>query len=150
MTGHPSSSARELPTRRPPTSGATTTESREARIVTTDLSPETDETMATAEMDTPSTTHARLLAWVREVAELTQPDAVHWADGSQAEYEELTGELVAAGTFVRLEKKPDSFWCASDPSDVARVEDRTFICRRDEADAGPTNTGWTPARCAPP
>ena len=144
MTGHPSSSARELPTRRPPTSGATTTESREARIVTTDLSPETDETMATAEMDTPSTTHARLLAWVREVAELTQPDAVHWADGSQAEYEELTGELVAAGTFVRLEKKPDSFWCASDPSDVARVEDRTFICSRDEADAGPTNHWMDP------
>jgi phosphoenolpyruvate carboxykinase (GTP) len=144
MTGHPSSSARELPTRRPPTSGATTTESREARIVTTDLSPETDETMAAAEMDTASTTHARLLTWVREVAELTQPDAVHWVDGSQAEYEELTGELVAAGTFVRLDKKPDSFWCASDPSDVARVEDRTFICSRDEADAGPTNHWMDP------
>jgi len=94
--------------------------------------------------DDAPTTHARLLAWVREVAELTQPDAVHWVDGSQAEYEELTGRLVSSGTFVRLEKKVDSFWCASDPSDVARVEDRTFICSRDEADAGPTNHWMDP------
>ena len=144
MTGHPSSSAPELPTRRPPTSGATTTESREAHIVTTDLSPAVGETMPAGETDSAPTTHARLLAWVREVAELTQPDAVHWVDGSQAEYEHLTDELVAAGTFVRLEKKPDSFWCASDPSDVARVEDRTFICSRDEADAGPTNHWMAP------
>src|SRR3954470_10635017 len=78
------------------------------------------------------------------VAELTEPDAVRWVDGSQAEYEQLTGELVAHGTLVRLDKKPDSFWCASDPSDVARVEERTFICSRDEADAGPTNHWMDP------
>jgi phosphoenolpyruvate carboxykinase (GTP) len=112
--------------------------------VTTDLSPAVGETLPGGETDSAPTTHARLLAWVREVADLTQPDAVHWVDGSQAEYEQLTGELVAGGTFVRLEKKPDSFWCASDPSDVARVEDRTFICSRDEADAGPTNHWMAP------
>ncbi len=144
MHGDASSSAPGPLTRRPFTTGATTTESREAHIVTTDLSPAVGETMPAGETDSAPTTHARLLAWVREVAELTQADAVHWVDGSQAEYEHLTGQLVAAGTFVRLEKKPDSFWCASDPSDVARVEDRTFICSRDEADAGPTNHWMAP------
>jgi len=106
-------------------------------VTTTDLRPVFDE-------ETAPTTHARLIAWVREVAELTEPDEVRWVDGSQAEYEQLTGELVAHGTFVRLDKKPDSFWCASDPSDVARVEERTFICSRDEADAGPTNHWMDP------
>ena len=77
------------------------------------------------------TRHARLAAWVAEVAELTQPDAVQWVDGSEAEYDQLVTELVASGTFVKLDKKPDSYWCASDPSDVARVEDRTFICSVD-------------------
>ena len=114
-------------------------------MTTTDLSSEAPAHEADAQPHDPPTTHARLLAWVREVAELTQPDAVHWVDGSRAEYEELTGRLVSAGTFVRLEKKADSFWCASDPSDVARVEDRTFICSRDEADAGPTNHWMDPA-----
>ena len=112
-------------------------------MTTTDLSTATDDPTARG-LDSAPTTHARLIAWVREVAELTRPDAVRWVDGSQAEYEQLTGELVASGTFVRLEKKPDSFWCASDPSDVARVEDRTFICSRDEADAGPTNNWMDP------
>jgi phosphoenolpyruvate carboxykinase (GTP) len=106
-------------------------------VTTTEFSTVTHE-------ETAPTTHARLIAWVREVAELTRPDAVRWVDGSQAEYEQLTGELVAHGTFVRLDKKPDSFWCASDPSDVARVEERTFICSRDEADAGPTNHWMDP------
>jgi phosphoenolpyruvate carboxykinase (GTP) len=111
-------------------------------VTTTDVTAIDEQTLR--ELDTPSTPHDRLVAWVREVAELTEPDAVRWVDGSQAEYEQLTGELVAHGTLVRLDKKPDSFWCASDPSDVARVEDRTFICSRDEADAGPTNHWMDP------
>jgi phosphoenolpyruvate carboxykinase (GTP) len=112
-------------------------------VTTTDLSPATEDAMASG-VDAAPTTHTRLIAWVREVAELSRPEAVRWVDGSQAEYEQLTGELVARGTFLRLDKKPDSFWCASDPSDVARVEDRTFICSRDEADAGPTNNWMDP------
>jgi phosphoenolpyruvate carboxykinase (GTP) len=99
------------------------------------------------EQPSPPTTHPRLLAWVNEVAELTQPDRVHWVTGSDAEWKRLTDQLVAAGTFTRLnpDKKPNSFHCASDPSDVARVEDRTFICSRDEADSGPTNNWMDPA-----
>ena len=91
-------------------------------------------------------THKKLQEWVDEVAALTKPDAIHWVDGSDEEWDLLTGELVEAGTFVRLDesKKPNSFWCASDPSDVARVEDRTFICSIDEADAGPTNNWMAP------
>ncbi|MDQ6850753.1 MAG: phosphoenolpyruvate carboxykinase (GTP) [Actinomycetota bacterium] len=98
-------------------------------------------------LDTAPTTHAGLLAWVRESAELTVPDRIVWVDGSQQEWTRVTDELVANGTFTRLnpDKKPNSFWCASDPSDVARVEDRTFICSRDEKDAGPTNNWMDPA-----
>jgi phosphoenolpyruvate carboxykinase (GTP) len=93
------------------------------------------------------TRHARLLAWVEEVAELTQPDRIHWVDGSDAEYAQLTSELVEAGTVVRLndEKKPNSLWARTDPSDVARVEERTFICSVDEADSGATNNWMDPA-----
>jgi phosphoenolpyruvate carboxykinase (GTP) len=92
------------------------------------------------------TRHAGLLAWVAEVAALTQPDRIHWVDGSDAEYAKLTDELIAAGTMVRLndEKKPNSFWVRTDPSDVARVEQRTFICSTDEADAGPTTGSIRP------
>ncbi|GAA1346183.1 phosphoenolpyruvate carboxykinase (GTP) [Saccharothrix algeriensis] len=96
-------------------------------------------------LDQAPTNHARLLSWVREVAELTCPDEVVWADGSQDEWDRLTAKLVAAGTFVPLKKKPNSFWAASDPTDVARVEERTFICSVDEADAGPTNNWMDPA-----
>jgi phosphoenolpyruvate carboxykinase (GTP) len=88
------------------------------------------------------TTHQALAAWVAEVAALTTPDAVHWVDGGDAENAAVVEALVASGTFTRLSGRPDSYWCASDPSDVARVEDRTFICSRQEQDAGPTNH-WT-------
>jgi len=96
--------------------------------------------------ETPPTQHAELLAWVREVADLTTPDRVVFADGSDAEWDRLTTALVAAGTFTRLNeaKKPNSFLGNSDPSDVARVESRTFICSREEADAGVTNNWMDP------
>ena len=93
------------------------------------------------------TQNARLLAWVDEMVELCQPDDVHWFDGSDAEHELLCKQLVDAGTFTELDpaKRPGSFWAHSDPSDVARVEDRTFICSADEVDAGPTNNWRDPA-----
>src|SRR3712207_1532954 len=100
----------------------------------------------TAETTERPTTHAGVDSWVREVAELTQPDRVHWCTGSEEEWVALTDALVASGTFVRLDeqKKQNSFWAASDPTDVARVEDRTFICSREQKDAGPTNNWMDP------
>lgn len=95
---------------------------------------------------TTQTTHARLDAWVAEVAELTQPRDIRWITGSDEEWTEITDSLVESGTFVRLDedKKPNSFWAASDPTDVARVEDRTYICTREERDAGFTNNWMAP------
>jgi len=97
--------------------------------------------------DETPTSHPRLLAWVKEVAALTTPDRVVWIDGSDEEWTRLTDELVEAGTLVRLDqtRKPNSFWARTDPTDVARVEERTFICSVDEADAGPTNNWMAPA-----
>ena len=92
------------------------------------------------------TSHARLLGWIASVAELTQPDRIHWCDGSDDEWRQLTDALVDAGTLVRLDKKPNLFWALTDPTDVARVEERTFICSVDEADAGPTNNWRDPGR----
>ncbi|GHF11393.1 phosphoenolpyruvate carboxykinase [GTP] [Amycolatopsis deserti] len=95
-------------------------------------------------LDKAPTSHSGVLAWVREVAELTTPDRVVWCDGSDEEAERINNELVEAGTFVPLTAKPNSFWAASDPSDVARVEERTFICSEKEEDAGPTNNWMHP------
>ncbi|MBV9143168.1 MAG: phosphoenolpyruvate carboxykinase (GTP) [Pseudonocardiales bacterium] len=90
------------------------------------------------------TNHARLRDWVRDTAALTQPDRIEWCDGSEQEWDRLTTQLVATGTFTRLAGKPNSFWAASDPSDVARIEERTFICSRAEQDCGPTNNWMHP------
>lgn len=99
-----------------------------------------------SESGKPRTRNAKLLAWVDEIAALAKPDAIYWCDGSQAEYEKFCDQMVAAGTMIPLnqEKRPGCFLARSDPKDVARVEDRTYICSEKEEEAGPTNNWIDP------
>jgi phosphoenolpyruvate carboxykinase (GTP) len=91
------------------------------------------------------TKNTKLLNWVNEVAKLCQPDQIHWCDGSQQEADALCAQMVQNGTFTPIPARPGSFWCRSNPGDVARVEDRTFICSKTKEEAGPTNNWCEPA-----
>lgn len=98
------------------------------------------------------TNHKKLMAWVQEWADWCQPDSVYWCDGSEEENQRLLDGMVAAGAAVKLneEKRPGSYYFQSDPSDVARVEDRTFISTTRKEDAGQAITGWPLMNSRPP
>jgi phosphoenolpyruvate carboxykinase (GTP) len=98
-------------------------------------------------MDKPATTNQKLISWVNEMAALCQPERIHWCDGSDAENQRLCDLMVKSGTFIKLDekKRPGSFLARSHPSDVARVEDRTFICAKSKDEVGPTNHWADPA-----
>ncbi len=102
--------------------------------------------IAEAAIAAPPTTNKHLIRWVEKMADLTQPDRIHWIDGSQAEYDFLCDQLVKAGTFTKLNEElwPGCFLARSAPNDVARVEDRTFICSLSKDTAGPTNNWGGP------
>ncbi|MCF8530761.1 MAG: phosphoenolpyruvate carboxykinase (GTP) [Candidatus Nanopelagicales bacterium] len=102
---------------------------------------------ARLDFSTAPTQNKQLLEWVDDMAALTEPDSIMWCDGSDAEWDRLTQEMVESGTFIRLNEdiRPNSFLARSDPSDVARVENRTFICSQREVDAGPTNNWAEPS-----
>ena len=102
--------------------------------------------MSTTAIASPPTTNKHLIRWVEKMADLTQPDHIHWIDGSDAENEMLCAQLVKAGTFLRLNQElwPGCYYARSAPNDVARVEDRTFICSLSKDNAGPTNNWEDP------
>jgi phosphoenolpyruvate carboxykinase (GTP) len=102
--------------------------------------------MKAARSKGPLTSNIHLIRWVEKTAQLTQPDSIHWVDGSQAEYDKLCRQMVASGTFIKLNEElwPGCFLARSDAADVARVEDRTFICSLSKDNAGPTNNWENP------
>jgi len=104
--------------------------------------------MKTRNASIPLSKNEALLNWVDQIAKLTKPAAIHWVDGSQEENDELCNQLVTAGIYIKLNEKlwPGCYYAKSDPGDVARVEERTYICSKNKDDAGPTNNWADPSR----
>ena len=102
--------------------------------------------MTARNVTTPLSSAPKLIQWVDEMVALCEPARIHWVDGSQEEYDSLCDQLVSAGTFIKLNQKlwPGCYYAKSDPGDVARVEERTFICSKRREDAGPTNNWADP------